>query len=59
MSRAKSALEGAAAFVARQASAFWSLQINPALDEAEERDPVASAERESFFWRAERRQPAW
>jgi hypothetical protein len=59
MSRAKSALAGAAGFLARQASAFWSLQISPAPDEAEERDRLASADRESFFWRAERRPATW
>ncbi len=56
MSRVTSALAGLAAFVATQAAAFWSRQVNSVADE--DRDPLVAAELESFFWRAER-QPTW
>jgi hypothetical protein len=59
MSRNKSALDGMLAFVGHEMSTFWSLQTDPAPEEAEDRDSAAKAERESFFWRTERRQPAW
>ena len=64
MSRVTPALEALrgyrwVAFAARQASAFWSLQIDPVVDPTEDRDAVVRAELESYFWRAERRQAAW
>lgn len=47
------------AFFARGAAAFWSPLMDPVAHESEDRDPVFTAERESFFWRAERQRPAW
>lgn len=57
MSRVTSALAGLAAFVATQAAAFRSLQVNSVADE--DRDPLVTAELESFFRRAERQPTAW
>lgn len=59
MSRTKSAADGMMAFFTHEMSAFWSLRVNPVADKPDDRDPVATAEKESFFWRAERREPAW
>ncbi|HLZ00953.1 MAG TPA: hypothetical protein VKR55_02240 [Bradyrhizobium sp.] len=57
MSRVTSALAGMVAFVTTHAAAFWSLQISTVADK--DRDPVVTAEQESFFWRAERQRAAW
>jgi hypothetical protein len=43
----------------RQTAAFKPSQQYSLLDRAEEWDQVALAQLESYFWRAERRQPAW
>ena len=43
----------------RQTAAFKPEQKYSLLDRAEEWDQVALAQLESYFWRAERRQPAW
>ncbi|MBV8914348.1 MAG: hypothetical protein JOZ05_15065, partial [Acetobacteraceae bacterium] len=43
----------------RQTAAFKPKQQTSLLDRAEEWDQVALAQLESYFWRAERRQPAW
>jgi hypothetical protein len=43
----------------RQTAAFKPVQSASLLDRAEEWDQVALAQLESYFWRAERRQPAW
>jgi hypothetical protein len=43
----------------RQTAAFKPVQKTSLLDRAEEWDQVALAQLESYFWRAERRQPAW
>lgn len=64
MSRETSGLKGVCrrrwmAFLAREAAAFWSPLMNPVAHESEDRDPAFTAERESFFWRAERRRAAW
>jgi hypothetical protein len=43
----------------RRTAAFKPLQKSSLLDRAEEWDQVALAQLESYFWRAERQQPAW
>jgi hypothetical protein len=43
----------------RQTAAFKPVQRASLLDRAEEWDQVALAQLESYFWREERRQPAW
>lgn len=43
----------------RQTAAFKPSQKYSLLDRAEEWDKVALAHLESYFWREERRQPAW
>ena len=43
----------------RQTSACRLLLTRPRLDFADEPDQVALAQLESYFWRSERRQPAW
>ena len=43
----------------RQTAAFKPEQRYTLLDQAEEWDQVALAQLESYFWRAERQQPAW
>jgi hypothetical protein len=43
----------------RQTAAFKPKQQTSLLDRAEEWDQVALAQLESYFWRAERQQPAW
>jgi hypothetical protein len=43
----------------RQTAAFKPVQSTSLLDRAEEWDQVALAQLESYFWRAERQQPAW
>jgi hypothetical protein len=43
----------------RQTAAFKPVQKDSLLDRAEEWDQVALAQLESYFWRAERQQPAW
>jgi hypothetical protein len=43
----------------RQTGACRLLPARPRLDFADEPDQVALAQLESYFWRAERRQPVW
>ena len=43
----------------RRTAAFKPVQKTSLLDRAEEWDQVALAQLESYFWREERRQPAW
>ena len=43
----------------RQTAAFKPVQKASLLDRADEWDQVALAQLESYFWRAERQQPAW
>ena len=43
----------------RQTAACRLLRTRPQLDYADEPDQVALAHLESYFWRAERRQPVW
>jgi hypothetical protein len=43
----------------RQTAACRLLPARPRFDFGDEPDKVALAQLESFFWRFERRQPAW
>jgi hypothetical protein len=49
----------AVASLYRQTAASRLLPMRPRLDFADEPDQMALAQLESYFWRAERRQPAW
>jgi hypothetical protein len=49
----------AVASLYRQTAACRPLAMRPRLDFSKEPDQVALAQLESYFWRFERRQPAW